>query len=257
MPHLNRDHTEDEHADEDDSIPPLGHLRVPGHETGVDVRLLGERAAGLDPDLLAEVEEGVHDRRGDARERQAVRERERRREEERRVRLVPVDVERRLGRDDERDVVRRAGVVERRAGRDRHVLGVPRVRVVEDRGEDPEEEHEAGRDVRRRPPWGCERGADVRDLRPVEGDERHSEAGVVAEELVDNDVLGRNPADPVEEREGLEDVAGEEVPAEGSQEHVGEEAFTGDTTARTHAAVVLRVQGVEESASDEVRGPDH
>lgn len=68
---------------------------------------------------------------------------------------------------------------------------------------------------------------------------------------------GDDPADPVESREGGEDVAGEEVPAEGEDERIGEEAFTGDTAAGTDTGVLLRVEGVEERAGDEVGGPDH
>ena len=48
---------------EDNSVPPLGHLRVLGHKARVDVGLLADRAARLVPDLLAVVQERVCDRR--------------------------------------------------------------------------------------------------------------------------------------------------------------------------------------------------
>lgn len=223
----------------------------------MDVGLLRERAARLHPDLLAEVQERVHDRRSNARKRETVREGESRREEERRIRLVLGDVERALGRDDARDVVIVAQVVIRPTGGDRHVLGVPSVGVVEHGRKEPEEEHEPGRDVRGGPPGRRERGANVRNLGPVEGDEGHAQAGVVPEELVDDDVFRRNPTDPVEEREGLEDVAGEEVPAKGADKHIYEEPLTRDTAAGTHTGVLLRVEGVEERAVDQICWPDH
>ena len=155
----------------------------------MDIGLLMHSTASLGPDLLAEVEEGVHDRRGDARKGEAVGEREGRREEEGRIRLVLGQVERRVRREDLGDVVGQAHVVEGRARGDREVLGVPRVRVVQDRGDDPEEEREAGRDVRGRPPRRRERRDDVRDLGPVEGDERPSETVVDTKNLVDDNVL--------------------------------------------------------------------
>lgn len=120
-----------------------------------------------------------------------------------------------------------------------------------------EEEDHAASNVRLSPPGSGERRANVSDLAPVECDDRHSEARDGTEELVDDDIVGGDPADPVEIREGAEDVAREEVPAEGTEEAVEEEAFTRDTTARTDTGVLLRVQRVEQGAGDEVGGPDH
>lgn len=47
---------------EDDAVPPLGDLRVLGHQTSVDIRLLVHRTTRLHPDLLAEVDERMRDR---------------------------------------------------------------------------------------------------------------------------------------------------------------------------------------------------
>ena len=86
---------------------------------------------------------------------------------------------------------------------------------------------------------------------------RHShQPTVVAEQLVDNDVVRDNPADPVEERECLEYVPGEEIPARRAEEGVEEEPFTADTPTVTHTGIHLGVQGVEEGACHEVGGPD-
>jgi hypothetical protein len=45
-------------------IPPTGNLLVNRHETGVDVRLIPERAMTLNPDRLAVVQKGVQDESG-------------------------------------------------------------------------------------------------------------------------------------------------------------------------------------------------
>ena len=47
------------------------------------------------------------------------------------------------------------------------------------------------------------------------------------------------------------------TPDEGNQEHIREEPFTTDTTTVADSRVLLRVQCVEECASDEIGGPDH
>lgn len=78
----------------------------------------------------------------------------------------------------------------------------------------------------------------------------------VAEQLVDDNVVWRNPADPVEERERLEDVAGEEVPASRARKCDEEELFAPHTAAATHARVDLLVEGVEERARNQVCRPD-
>ena len=46
---------------EDDAVPPLGNLRVFGHQAGMNVGLLMHRAARLDPNLLAEVDERMRE----------------------------------------------------------------------------------------------------------------------------------------------------------------------------------------------------
>lgn len=71
-PDLDRDDGEREHAQEDASVPPVRDLGVPRHETSMNIRHLGKRTSALDPDLLAEVEEGMRDGRKDRGERQTV-----------------------------------------------------------------------------------------------------------------------------------------------------------------------------------------
>jgi hypothetical protein len=60
-PDLNRDNGKGKHAEEDASIPPVGNLGVLGHQASVNIGHLGKRTSALDPDLLAEVEEGVRE----------------------------------------------------------------------------------------------------------------------------------------------------------------------------------------------------
>lgn len=85
LPDLNADDTTREHAQEDDGVPPLGHLGVSRHEPCVNIRLFVHRSARLRPDLFAEVEEGMRERSGDGREGETVRYGEGRRDEERTV----------------------------------------------------------------------------------------------------------------------------------------------------------------------------
>lgn len=103
----------------------------------MNIGLFTERTAGLGPDLLAVIEDRVHDSRGNGSEREAVGDGESRREEQGRICLVFLDIESSIGREDTADFVRLAGVVEGGTGRDGHELGVPGVGVVKDGDEDP------------------------------------------------------------------------------------------------------------------------
>ena len=100
---------------EDDAVPPLWHLRVLRHQACVNIGLLAHRTPRLDPDLLAEVQERVRERRRDGREREPVGEREGRGQEQWAVRLVLRDVEARIVVDDLGNIVRLPEAVERRA----------------------------------------------------------------------------------------------------------------------------------------------
>ena len=120
-----------------------------------------------------------------------------------------------------------------------------------------EEKDHPRRDIRLSPPGCSERRADIRNLTPVERDDGHSKARHGAEELVDNDVVRSDPTDPVEVRQRLERISRQPVPAERAEECVGKEPLAGDTAARAHACILLRVQGVEERAGDEIGGPNH
>ena len=120
-----------------------------------------------------------------------------------------------------------------------------------------EEKDHSRCDVRLGPPGCSERGADIRDLTPVKRDDRHSEPGHCAEELIGDDIVWSDPADPVEVRQRLERIPRKPVPAERAEECVSEEPLAGDTAARAHACILLRVQSVEERARHKVGGPDH
>jgi len=141
----------------DDGIPPLRDLWVPTHQPGVDVRLLAQTPAALNPDLLAEVENGVHDCGGDRSERKTVRQREDGGKEQRRVGFVLLDIDSRIRCKNTGDVVPVVGVVVRPSGGDRHVRGVPYVVEVESGCDDPEEEDEPYGHVGFSPPRSSQR----------------------------------------------------------------------------------------------------
>jgi hypothetical protein len=79
---------------------------------------------------------------------------------------------------------------------------------------------------------------------------------VVPEEGADGRAARHDPRDPRKVGEGLEEVPGEEVPREGAEEGVEEEALARDAAVGALAGEVLGVEGVEEGAGDEVRWPD-
>ena len=87
------------------------------------------------------------------------------------------------------------------------------VRVVQDGAQDPVHHEEAREDLHFRPPGYHQRAADPRDLGPVERQDAHPEAARDTEELVDHDIVGDDPTDPVEVRHRLKDVVGEDITA--------------------------------------------
>ena len=58
-------------------------------------------------------------------------------------------------------------------------------------------------------------------------------------------------------RRTLEEVTGYEVPTERAEESEQEEPFSRDSTTLANSGVLLRMEGVEERASDQVGRPDH
>lgn len=100
-----------------------------------------------------------------------------------------------------------------------------------------------------------QRTSDIRDHSPIKGKETHAQTRVRAKQLVDNDVLGCNPADPVENAQRGEEVTWHPVPDEGARQRDAEELLSRDVP-----FVVLTVtlmQRVEQCAIDERAWPDH
>ena len=104
------------------------------------------------------------------------------------------------------------GVVVCGAGGHGHEFSIPRIGIVDNRSKYPEEDEETSHDVSFCPPGCGERTDDKGDLCPVECDDAHSEASLIAEELVDDDVVWGNPTGPSEVAESLEEVTGHKVP---------------------------------------------
>lgn len=211
----------------------------------MDIRLLGESATTLDPNLLAEVERGMRKGSANRGEGQTVGNSEDGGQEQRRVGAVLLDVESILGGEDAGDVVVVTSIVEGMRGQDGQVLGVPNVGEVHSGGDDPEEEDEASQDVGLSPPWDGEGRAVVGDLGPIERDKGHAKTRGVTEQRVDGVVMRSDPSDPREGTEGAEEITGKDVPDGTTNENVQEETFTGDTATLTHTSVVLGVKSVE------------
>jgi len=96
----------------DGNVPPIGDLLVYRHKASMDIRLLGERATSLSPDLLTVVEEDVSEGGSDRSERETVGHGEGRGNEQRTVSLVSLEVEGGIVVDNAGDIVGFAPVVE-------------------------------------------------------------------------------------------------------------------------------------------------
>lgn len=127
---------------------------------------------------------------------------------------------------------------------------------MDNRRRDPEEGNEACDDVCLCPPWGSKRAADEGNLRPIEGNEAHSETGLVTEELVDDNVVRNNPAHPGEVAERLEKIAWDEVPTKATEPDVYEESATRESATVAYTSINSSVQSVEERAGNQVHRPD-
>lgn len=80
-----------------------------------------------------------------------------------------------------------------------------------------------------------------------------------AENLVDNDIVWRNPANPGKRRQALEDPSGEPVPDKGTKANNEEQliAADGPTVGLCRVRWRVIVQAVEESDVDQIGGPNH
>lgn len=94
-------------------------------------------------------------------------------------------------------------------------------------------------------------------LGPVESDETHAQTMNISKHLVDGDVVWRNPANPREVGEGLEEVPWHDIPDPRAKESVEEESLSADTTAVTNTSICLCMESVEKGAGDKVIRPDY
>ena len=62
-----------------------------------------------------------------------------------------------------------------------------------------------------------QRTADEGDHTPIKSEESHTKTSGIPEKLVDNNIIGGDPADPVEDTECSEQVTGQPEPAETSE----------------------------------------
>ena len=86
-----------------------------------------------------------------------------------------------------------------------------------------------------------------------------TEAGIVAEDLVDNHVIGCDPADPVEIREALGDPTGEPVPYETSGENVEEVSVSANAPSIGSGGIgwFVIVESIHKCRLGQGLGPDH
>lgn len=122
------------------------------------------------------------------------------------------------------------------------------------------------------PPGHNERISRPCDLCPVKGENAQAEAVVDTKDLIDHDVVGSDPAYPVEYRQGSEQVpcpncqvaceksfgeerlTGQEEKEEGSKTEVYKVPVAAESAT---FAVLLCVEGIQESTGDQILRPEH
>lgn len=125
----------------------------------------------------------------------------------------------------------------------------------EDEEDDDATEH-VGDGVERR---DQRRAQETAVYRPVERGGHEAISVSWTKDLLDNDTVGRNPANPSKRRQALEDPAGEPEPDKGTEAYNEEQLVAADFPAVGLCRVRRRVivQAVEEGDVDQVGGPDH
>ena len=79
---------------------------------------------------------------------------------------------------------------------------------IENGSEEPVEKCDGAADIGRSPPRHGKRGAVVRNLAPVEGENTHGKTMCNTKELVDLDIVWSYPANPRKVRESSEKIGG-------------------------------------------------
>lgn len=264
---LNGEDRQSKSDDKDGDVPPVRAFGVMVHEAGVNVLILLLGAADATPDVLAVVEEGVGDDGTQGAETLAVHGGKEGGDADGRVGgihvLVQSVVDKHTGK-----IVRLADLVVGLGVVDGEQLAIVAVGVVHQRSQEPDKEHETSDHVslgpegdgqRRRQPGG--------HRRPVESEGKVTDTLQTRAELVQQQRIAVDPADPRDTGQQGHDVTREPVVGERSGGHQEEEhvarhlpggAFV--TIVRdTENAVggVATMEGVEQTGVDQVDGPDH
>ena len=103
--------------------------------------------------------------------------------------------------------------------------------------------------------WGDQRAPNVCDHRPVEREDTHAEPRYCPEELIDDDIIGCDPANPIKHAEPSEKITRYPVPEKAAPQNDAKEFFPRHV-APVGLAVAL-VQGVEQRTVNESSRPDH
>ena len=128
------------------------------------------------------------------------------------------------------------------------------VGVIQDGAEDPVEADKASKGMDLCPPRHNEGICGPGNLCPVKSEDAHTQAIVDTKELVDDDIIGGDPADPVEVGESGEEIAGKEEEEKGGHAEID---IVSVATEASAFAVLFCVEGIEEGAGDQILGPEH
>lgn len=258
-PDEGRNHAESEANDKDAKEPPFRCLLILTHELEVDIGLLGAGVDGSAPDVGAVEEGNVGDGGDETGKAHAVGQRKGGAQQDGRVLAVGGQVDGEVGVEDAARVVGLGVVVKVLVGAQGQVAvelgaGVGQADDAEQHDED------AGGDVGNGKGRGLQgREQETGDDGPVKGDGQETQAGVAAKDLVDDDVVGGDPAGEHEELEELGKDLGNPLPDKGAGGDDEEEAVAANLPAVGHGRVGGRVvvQRVHDGGGDEHSGPHH
>lgn len=237
------------------------------HEAGVNVLILLLGAAYAAPDVLSMVEEGVGDNSAQRAEALAVHGGKERGDADGRVGgilfFVQSVVDKHTGK-----IVRLADLVVGLSVVDGKQLAIVAVGVVHQRSQEPDKEHETSNHVSLGPEGDSQRrGQPGSHRRPVESEGKVADTLQTRAELVQQQRVAVDPADPGDTGQQWHDVTREPVVGKRSgryqeEEHIarhlpGSALVTTVQDTESTVGGVATMEGVEQTGIDQVDGPDH
>lgn len=225
----------------------------------MNIRLLRSRVDRSAPDVGAVEEDNVGDCRDKTSKSHAVRQRKGRSQKDRRVLPVGGQVDSKVRVEDTARVVRLSVVVKVLVGAEGKVAVELGTSISKANDSEKHDENTGGNVGNGKGRGLKRREQETRDDGPVERDGQETQSSVSTKDLVNNDVVGGDPAGEHEQLEELGNNLRDPLPAKGTSRDDEEEAVSANLPAVGHGRVGGRVvvQRVHDSGGDEHSGPDH